>query len=437
MNLRTPTEALQRRFNRNVKVIQTLIWIYFFLLLFEGSMRMLLPSLSTALLVVRDPFLLAAYAFALAAGIFPWNRFVVLFWLLGLVAATLAWGETPPLVIMYGFRAAFLHVPLIFLMPRVFKVDDVIAFGRWFLILALPMAILMAVQFHVGPDSWLNRGLDNQFTQIDSAEGKIRPPGTFSYIIGPALFFASVIAFVLYDQFHKGRYPKWLIILAASSTCLALGVSGSRTALATVSAVLIAATIAVLVAKPKAITGLVKFAMVAGIALAVVSQLPIFDEGVGVFSQRIENASGNEGGFSGFIRRAFSEPISAYDDAMKAPSEGAGLGVGSNVGATLLTGRAGFLLAEAEWPRMILELGPFVGTAFLGMRVGLLAWMLGLSLRRAKAGSMLPVLLLGACGLGILNGVWGQPTVLGFAMFGSGLCLAAMRQESPKAATVP
>ena len=39
---------------------------------------------------------------------------------------------------------------------------------------------------------------------------------------------------------------------------------------------------------------------------------------------------------------------------------------------------------------------------------------------------MLPMLMLGACGLGIIDGQWGQPTELGFAVFGAGLLALSM-----------
>jgi len=43
--------------------IRWLIWIYFFLLIFEGALRKwIAPSLANVLLVVRDPVLLAIYA---------------------------------------------------------------------------------------------------------------------------------------------------------------------------------------------------------------------------------------------------------------------------------------------------------------------------------------------------------------------------------------
>ena len=56
--------------------LRLLVWLYFWLLLWEGALRKwFFPSLSTPLLVVRDPVVLLIYAIALAKHVFPFNRF--------------------------------------------------------------------------------------------------------------------------------------------------------------------------------------------------------------------------------------------------------------------------------------------------------------------------------------------------------------------------
>jgi hypothetical protein len=42
---------------------------------------------------------------------------------------------------------------------------------------------------------------------------------------------------------------------------------------------------------------------------------------------------------------------------------------------------------------------------------------------------VLPILIFAAVGLLVLNGQWGVPTTLGFAIFGSGMTLAACRER--------
>ena len=96
-----------------------MIWLYFFLLIFEGALRMwVLPHFANELLVVRDPVVLAIYFVAMRAGFFPWNKYVIILWLMGieLLAVGLILHPMNAFVAVYGFHAAFLHLPLIFLM---------------------------------------------------------------------------------------------------------------------------------------------------------------------------------------------------------------------------------------------------------------------------------------------------------------------------------
>lgn len=415
----------------NIKLIRGLIWVYFFLLIFEGFLRMVLPAFANALLVVRDPFLLVAYVVALVSHVFPWNKFVVMFWLLGAIALVVGLGQNPgsPLVTFFGFRAAFLHVPLIFIVQTVMDERDVVTMGKWFLILSIPMAILMAAQFNLGGDHWLNRGLDKQFEQIDSAAGHIRPPGTFTYSLGPSMFFSYVTVFLMIAQFQRASYNKALVALSAAASCLALAVSGSRSALAMSGIVILTAILTVVITRPRSVGGLVKFLAVIAIGLIFASQVSIFSEGVDVFSERITNAGTHEGGFIGFLERAFGEFIAGFDAAKNAELTGAGLGVGSNAGAALLSAKGRFLLAEGEWAKMVLEIGPIMGMLYLGMRLGLSTWMLGKSFLLARQGELLPILLFGCAAVNIISGQWGQTTGLGFTILGAGLCLASMNKQ--------
>src|SRR5262252_7456419 len=95
--------------------LRLLVWLYFWLLLWEGALRKwLLPSLSTPLLIVRDPVVLLIYAIAVAKGVFPFDRFVLLIATLGIVSFGASLIVFDRLGIMaYGLRTNFLHLPLI------------------------------------------------------------------------------------------------------------------------------------------------------------------------------------------------------------------------------------------------------------------------------------------------------------------------------------
>ncbi|MGZ4985536.1 MAG: hypothetical protein ACXV8A_05550, partial [Chthoniobacterales bacterium] len=159
MKHETPNEKKLRR-------IRQLIWLYFWLLLFEGALRKwVVPQFSNPLLIVRDPVVLLIYYYALRAHVFPNNAW---FWSLAVIAAlssalsvVVLWVYLPPtligLITAFGFRSNFLHLPLIFVIARVLRPEDIKRFGWWALLIMVPMAAIMVGQFRAAPDAFLNR----------------------------------------------------------------------------------------------------------------------------------------------------------------------------------------------------------------------------------------------------------------------------------------
>lgn len=410
-------------------ILRRLVWTYFFLLIFEGALRKwVLPFAATPLLIVRDPVVIAAYFVAWRSNLFPRNSFITAAALLstamfvaGMIASGGNWFIT-----LYGWRADFLHLPFIFLMGRVFTPKDVQRVGYWVLLMALPMAVLMAVQFRSPPNSFINAGSDENFKQITLALGHIRAPGTFSFILGPVYFFTVATVFLLHSQ-YKSRYPLWLTASATVALMIAMVVSGSRALVLSVSIVFTLAVLVCAVLKPalslKWVGALAVFAVL-GLAL---SDTPLIQEGLNVFSTRVEGAGYAESRSGGFFQRILNDFLIVVPALNESPELGVGLGLGTNVGSALLTGRAQFLVAEAEWPRVVYESGPILGTFFLAFRIVLLCWLGKVCIQHAMREDPLPLLFFGGCFSGILTGTWGQSTVLGFVIFISGLALASAK----------
>jgi hypothetical protein len=88
-----------------------------------------------------------------------------------------------------------------------------------------------------------------------------------------------------------------------------------------------------------------------------------------------------------------------------------------------------FSLAEEEWGKILLELGPLLGIAFIVFRIVLTAW-LGLCAWRAlrQHHDALPLLIFASTAQAVVQGQWAPPTVLGFAVLGSGLLLGALNR---------
>lgn len=414
------------------------MWLYFFLLIFEGALRKwVVPGAANALLVVRDPVVLAAYFLALRGGLFPRNLFVTIAGVLGVATLTagLLVNQESPAIALYGFRTNFLQLPFIFLIAKVFDARDVERAGFWFLLGAMPMAALMVLQFLAPPSSFINAGSEEQFAQIASAMGRIRPPGTFSFIVGPVFFFTMVTAFLLHTQFRK-RYSNWLVLGATLATLCAAAVSGSRSLVAGIAVVFAVGLACSGVTRPLLALRWLGALAILAVAAFFLSNLPFFQFGLTVFTSRVSGASQIEGGALGFLARVFSGYTDFIPHLFDAPLWGRGLGLGTLVGAALVKDRSLVIWFENEWTRHILESGPLLGGAFIVYRVALTAWMGGVAVRHAARHDPLPVLLLGTFFLTLINGIIGQPTVLGFLIFGGGLCLASMRapQTRPRPA---
>jgi hypothetical protein len=166
------------------------------------------------------------------------------------------------------------------------------------------------------------------------------------------------------------------------------------------------------------------------LVLVAVSYLPIFREGVGILSDRFTESAEETSVVGGLVGRTvggFTEGLLVID---RVPLGGYGLGVGTSGGASFLTGQASFLLAENEWSRILLESGPILGLTFLIWRSAITMKLGWFSIRQVRAGNTLPIFLFMAGLFVVLQGPFGQPTTLGFAVVFAGLCLAARPLES-------
>ncbi len=428
--------------------IKRLIWLYFFLLIFEGTFRKwILPQYSDVLLVIRDPVVLAIYALALKEKVFPRNGYVlslgiiaILSWLVALIVLE-PYLSLKPLILVtgFGFRSNFLHLPLIFVIGRVLDREDIKKLGWWILVGLIPMCVLLAVQFNAAPDSFINRtaGL-GESQQITAGGGKIRPPGTFSFVSGVILTAALAAAYLLYGALTRGVYRNWLLFGGGFALVVTIGVSGSRSVLLAVLVVL-SSLLAIIVFRPSAMTQFGRNLLIVVVVLLLALRLPVFKEGVQILSDRFTDvAEAEEGSIAGgLLVRLFSGFTEGFMLLNRAPIGGYGLGIGTNGGAKFLTGRTLFLLTEGEWGRIVLESGPILGLAYLAWRTMLTIKLGLLSFRKLKQGEILPIMLYCAGFIALLNGQFGQPTNLGFAVFICGLCLAAANAKTSPESDVP
>ena len=292
---RLPPPAPAQDTAKTVKNIRRLIWLYFLLLIFEGTFRKwILPQFSDVLLIVRDPVVIAIYALALKAKVFPRNGYILSLAIISILSALVSLVVLQPylsfqpliLVTGYGFRSNFLHLPLIFIIGKVMDEDDVKKLGWWVLFGLIPMCALLAVQFSSAPDAFVNRtaGLgDTQ--QLTAGGGKIRPSGTFSFASGVMFYAPLSAAFLLYASLSRGLYRNWLLYGAGLALVVTIGVSGSRSVLLAVILVL-ASLVALMFFRPSAMNQFARNLLIVVVILFAASRLPVFNEGTQLLSDR-------------------------------------------------------------------------------------------------------------------------------------------------------
>jgi hypothetical protein len=413
--------------------IQLLLWTYFWLLIFEGALRKwVVPDLSNALLVVRDPV-------AILAIWQGWPYLVrgsVRLWIIPLLAIAgcalvlaLTIGHGDFVTAVYGMRILVLHFPLIFLFGAVFTRDDLWTFAKVVLVLAIPMTFLIAAQYSLPTDHFVNIAPGGEGTAgFSGALGKMRPPGTFSFVTGLASFYGLAAAFFVgWLTCGPRPLPRW-IWLSAAGMVLALPLSISRTLFFYYGLVALFAVLASALAG-RAVKSLLAGALVLAMLAGGISQFELFQEAREVFLARWENAQRSdapEEGIGGILRnRVVGSFVQAFAMADDVEFFGKGIGLATNVGAVRAVGAKGFIVAEGAWPAMVGELGPILGFALIGWRVLLAGTLLLLALRQAVVRNTLPLILGGIALQALVIGQTSQPTGLGFLVLAAGLMLAA------------
>jgi hypothetical protein len=418
-----------------LKRIKQAIWLYFLLLIFEGALRKwVLPGLATPLLIIRDPVAIYILLQARSKNLFPDSSFVRV--MMGVTVlsflATMAMGHGNLFVAIFGARILVIHFPLMFVIGNVFYKEDVIKIGKAVLWIALPMTVLMGLQFYSPQSAWVNRGIggDEAGAGFEGADGYFRPPGTFAFTNGLVLFYWLTTPFLLYFWMNlKGEKTLFKLVLLGATFGLiaAIPFSISRALLFGV-AVCILVAVGGLIRKPQFAGKIVPAALGVVIALGVLSQTEFFQTATEVLNSRVTVANRVEGGLEGtLVDRYLGGLLGALTSSTSIPIFGLGLGMGTNVGSQLLAGKVVFMVAEGEWGRIIGEMGILMGLIVIGIRLRFVFQVASISYNKLKQNDVLPWLILSNVLLVVPQGQWGQPTALGFSTIIGGLALASLR----------
>lgn len=408
------------------------IWIYFFLLIFEGALRKwVIPGLASPLLVVRDPIAFWLLFTAWNRGLLPSTPYLPWILSIGIISifTALIFGHGNLYVALFGARIIILNFPLVFVIGQVFNRNDVITLGKYMLWMALPMLCLITIQFYSPQSAWVNRGVggDMSGAGFSGAMGFFRPPGTFSFTTGVTTFFSIVNVFVLYFWFSPTKVNKLLLVSATVAIVLAIPFSMSRGYFFQLIVSLIFFVLASL-RKPQYLGKMLMAAIFVAIVLMLISPTKAFIRITEPLLARFDNAAQAEGGVKGTLGERYLGGMGkAIDHSLDQPFFGYGIGMGTNVGASILVGNQNFLISEEEWGRLIGECGALLGLSIIFIRVSLVIKIARASYKRMVQGDLLPWLLLSFGALIMSDGQWAQPTALGFSVLLGGLMLATLK----------
>jgi hypothetical protein len=415
----------------NLESIKKWIFLYFWLLIFEGALRKwILPQLATPLLLVRDPVVLMIYYKVYQRRLFPkgiWMESLLVIFI-GSLAFTFITGHRNLEVAIFGVRANFMHIPLIFIMGRCMDFEDVEKIIRYVNWLIFPMTVLLIMQFYSPPTAKVNIGIGGVGTAgFAGALGKMRPPLVFSFISGTVMFYSLATVAALWGFFAQKKRFRWLMILNIFCIVLAVPMSISRSLLFSVLINLLFFCSGLLnSSRYRKYSG--RIIIICSVAMFLLPYIPFLDEALNTFGARWDNAVGSSGdateGTVGRFLEGFWHPLATIMDV---PLLGLGLGMGTNAGAKLMTGEVTYLIAEGEWGRIIGEMGVF-GLGLILYRVILSTVIIKKTWAMTNRGNILSWMLCGNCFLLIANGQWGQPTSQGFSMFSAGLAMASLNK---------
>lgn len=419
------------------KMLKTAIWLYFLLWIFEGALRKwVLPGLATPLLVVRDPIAIYIIIRAFYLNVQFLNPYVIfgfIFTLFGL-AITLTFGHENLFVGIYGARIMLLHFPLIFIIGQVFTKKDVLKIGKFLLAVNILMTVIVYFQFTSPQTSFINIGIGGEGSAgFSGAMGYSRPPGTFSFISGLSIFYTAVSVFIFYFWLSKDSCSKILLYTSTLALIIALPLTISRGAVVAVAIVGLFAIVAS-VTTGRMLFKLIVIAIVLTFLIFLLSKYSaIFSLGTEVFMDRVDTVNKVSGGGlkNSILLRALNEFLGPISDLFSQPLFAGNLGMGTNAGAQMLTGKTVFLVAETEFGRLGGEQGIIFGGGLMALRIILAVSIALRSFKLPKEKKLLPFILCGAACIAIFQGQWAQPSILGYAVIMAGLVMASLKNSQP------
>jgi len=394
-----PARNLQLHETSRQFVVRAVLLIYI-LSLIEGPLRKwFLPEQAGPLTLLRDPFVIALYGYALVNNLMD-RRGMAAFWL-GFAAVTSCFGLVQYMVNGFGLvgwllgvRTYWLYMPLAFVVASAFRGGDVLLFLRLNLFISIPYAALVASQYGAGTFAFINRGVGaDEPMNVSLGDGLLRPFGLFTYT-GPNVQFTTAMIAMFAAMYLVGRnarlgWPQLLITAGAVGTMSVL--TGSRGFYFEAGIILGFAILALIIVRPNALTLLRILGLLAFTGLVAALSVYVFSDMSAAMERRFIDAARVEGNL---WNRIYYSAFTFIDAFAVAPFFGHGIGAGASGVANYL-GLPPLIYGEADTQRNINELGLLLGSLFLILRWSTAIWLAITALNLARSGYLIVLPLTG------------------------------------------
>ncbi|MBF0502010.1 MAG: hypothetical protein HQM09_17860 [Candidatus Riflebacteria bacterium] len=258
----------------------------------------------------------------------------------------------------------------------------------------------------------------------------VRAQGTFTSITGQVMFIGSSLAMLLSSWILPPKerpVGRIVLVLASVAIISMIGVSGSRSAFVLAFIVLLFTQLSSLfwLRRRESMRAFVFPILIVMVGAWII--VSFYTTQFETLAARVVSLSSENTGYLSIgeiVLRPWGDIEGAWYAMFIAPVFGYGLGTGGNAGMGF-----GGVIAEGEWSRHIIDLGPFLGLAFIVLRVAFV-WVMGREAVFATRSSNnpLPLYLFGFVAVVMFNGqLIGQGAGNGYGWIFSGLCMASSK----------
>jgi hypothetical protein len=434
---------------RSTPLWQRLIWVVMFLLVVEGLLRKLAPSLQMQIYLLKDAILIAAYLGFISSGPANGIHLKAMVPLRTLLLLSLAYfgmqlgnPNSPSMLLsIVGLKNYLLYAPLAFVVPYMFtSLHDLEHKLRKYAIIMIPFAALGLLQFTLPPDHWINNyapSSDPESVRYISMFGvedeRVRTTGPFSYLGGYNAFLTVMLYLGLGLVASKnwrlsGNLWPWAFVIVVIA---AMFTTGSRQP---IYGTMITAPMVLYIWGSRGIVSM-RHVVRIGIGSVLISIILtlIVPKAMEAYQYRAQNSDSA-------TDRVLDTIIEPYSSLMESPIIGTGIGSthGSAV-AILGTKDYSWLngkLYEEEGSRVLEETGVIGFILVYATRIWLLVKAINLGVRfRTPLYAAMAGVIAGFFAQYIFWHVINNPTAGIYYWFAAGLLFAMYRLELQKSAT--